>query len=92
MIKMAVVLEQFNLTPTYAASEEKEDQDAAHFAELWNNKMFLEPAVHGHFPEELVAVLKKDGVLWQTEEGDEELFRNNTVDFLGCEFLSSKSG
>ncbi len=75
-----------NLTPTYAASEEKEDQDAAHFAELWNNKMFLEPAVHGHFPEELVAVLKKDGVLWQTEEGDEELFRNNTVDFLGVNF------
>ncbi|MFM9319468.1 glycoside hydrolase family 1 protein [Streptococcus sp. ST16] len=75
-----------NLTPTYAASEEPEDQAAAHFAELWNNKMFLEPAVHGHFPEELVSVLEKDGVLWKTEDGDEELFATNTVDFLGVNF------
>lgn len=75
-----------NLTPTYAASEEPEDQAAAHFAELWNNKMFLEPAVHGHFPEELVSVLEKDGVLWKTEAGDEELFAENTVDFLGVNF------
>lgn len=75
-----------NLTPTYAASEEPEDQAAAHFAELWNNKMFLEPAIHGHFPEELVSVLEKDGVLWKTETGDEELFAENTVDFLGVNF------
>lgn len=75
-----------NLTPTYAASEEPEDQAAAHFAELWNNKMFLEPAIHGHFPEELVSVLEKDGVLWKTEAGDEELFAENTVDFLGVNF------
>lgn len=75
-----------NLTPTYAASEEPEDQAAAHFAELWNNKMFLEPAIHGHFPEELVSVLEKDGVLWKTEGGDEELFAENTVDFLGVNF------
>lgn len=75
-----------NLTPTYASSESEEDQAAARFAELWNNKMFLEPAVHGHFPEELVAVLEKDGVLWQTEDGDTELFKNNTVDFLGVNF------
>ena len=74
-----------NLTPTYAASEEPEDQAAAHFAELWNN-IFLEPAVHGHFPEELVSVLEKDGVLWKTEAGDEELFAENTVDFLGVNF------
>ena len=48
--------------------------------------MFLEPAVHGHFPEELVLVLEKDGVLWKTEAGDEELFAENTVDFLGVNF------
>ena len=75
-----------NLTPTYAASEGEEDQAAAHFAELWNNKMFLEPAIYGHFPEELVQVLEKDGVLWQTEEGDDQLFKDNTVDFLGVNF------
>lgn len=75
-----------NLTPTYAASEEPDDQVAANFAELWNNKLFLEPAVYGHFPEELEEVLKKDGVLWQTEPGDDVLFQQNTVDFLGVNF------
>ena len=49
-----------NLTPTYSASNSKEDLAAAHFAELWNNKMFLEPAINGHFPEELEEVLKKE--------------------------------
>ncbi|MBM9833912.1 glycoside hydrolase family 1 protein, partial [Enterococcus faecalis] len=36
-----------NLTPTYAASDQTQDLEAARFAELWNNKMFLEPAVYG---------------------------------------------
>lgn len=75
-----------NLTPTYAASDQEDDQAAAHFAELWNNKMFLEPAIYGHFPEKLVQVLEKDGVLWQTEAEDEQLFKENTVDFLGVNF------
>lgn len=75
-----------NLTPTYAASENEADQAAAHFAELWNNKMFLEPAVLGHFPEELEMILKKDGVLWQVEASDKLLFAENTVDFLGVNF------
>ena len=35
---------------------------------------------------ELVSVLEKDGVLWKTEAGDEELFAENTVDFLGVNF------
>lgn len=75
-----------NLTPTYAASDSKEDQAAAHFAELWNNKMFLEPAINGHFPEELEEVLKRDGVIWQTEPEDAQIFKENTIDFLGVNF------
>lgn len=75
-----------NLTPTYAASDSKEDQAAAHFAELWNNKMFLEPAINGHFPEELEEILKKDGVIWQTEPEDAQIFKENTIDFLGVNF------
>ena len=75
-----------NLTPTYAASEQAEDQAAAQFAELWNNKLFLEPSVKGYFPSELVAILEKDGVLWQEEPGDADIIRENTVDFLGVNF------
>lgn len=50
-----------NLTPAYPASQSEADTAAAHFAELWNNDLFMEAAVHGKFPEELVAVLKKMG-------------------------------
>lgn len=75
-----------NLTPTYAASDAPEDQEAARIAELWNNKMFLEPAVYGHFPAELEELLTKDRVLWETTDEEKEILKNNTVDFLGVNF------
>ena len=75
-----------NLTPTYAASDAPEDQEAARIAELWNNKMFLEPAVYGHFPAELEELLTKDKVLWETNDEEKEILKNNTVDFLGVNF------
>lgn len=75
-----------NLTPTYAASDAPEDQGTARIAELWNNKMFLEPAVYGHFPAELEELLTKDKVLWGTTDEEKDILKNNTVDFLGVNF------
>ena len=75
-----------NLTPTYAASDAPEDQEAARIAELWNNKMFLEPAIYGHFPADLEDLLAKDNVLWETTTEEKEILKNNTVDFLGVNF------
>lgn len=75
-----------NLTPTYAASDAPEDQEAARIAELWNNKMFLEPAIYGYFPAELEELLTNDKVLWETTEEEKEILKNNTVDFLGVNF------
>ncbi|MGO3791728.1 MAG: glycoside hydrolase family 1 protein [Enterococcus gilvus] len=75
-----------NLTPTYAASDAPQDQEAARIAELWNNKMFLEPAVYGHFPAELEELLTKDKVLWETTDEEKDILKNNTVDFLGVNF------
>jgi 6-phospho-beta-glucosidase len=72
-----------NLTPTYAASEAEDDQQAARIAELWNNKMFLDPAIKGEFPIEL---LTKDGVLWQSTAAELALIKENTVDFIGVNF------
>lgn len=85
-IKDAKIGTILNLTPTYAASDSPEDQEAARIAELWNNKMFLEPAVYGHFPAELEELLTKDKVLWETTEEEKEILKNNTVDFLGVNF------
>lgn len=75
-----------NLTPTYAASSADEDQEAAYIAELWNNKMFLDPAIKGEFPSELVEILDKDGVLWQATAEELAIIKENTVDFIGVNF------
>lgn len=75
-----------NLTPTYAASDSDADQEAARIAELWNNKMFLEPAVYGHFPAELEELLAKDKVLWESTDEEKVILKENTVDFLGVNF------
>ncbi|MBS7577036.1 MULTISPECIES: glycoside hydrolase family 1 protein [unclassified Enterococcus] len=75
-----------NLTPTYAASDARADLESARIAELWNNKMFLEPAIWGRFPEELESLLTADGVIWQTEAEDATIIAENTIDFLGVNF------
>ncbi|MBO1308161.1 glycoside hydrolase family 1 protein [Enterococcus sp. 669A] len=75
-----------NLTPTYAASDSEEDQEAARIAELWNNKMFLEPAIYGHFPAELEELLIRDKVLWETNDEEKAVLKENTIDFLGVNF------
>ena len=79
-----------NLTPTYPRSDSKEDQQAAHYADLFFNRDFLDPAIKGEFPQELVDLLKKDGVLWKSGPGDEQLIRENTVDFLGVNYYHPK--
>ncbi len=50
----------------------------------------MEAAVHGKFPEELVAVLKKDGVLWQSTPEELALIAENRVDYLGLNFYHPK--
>lgn len=75
-----------NLTPTYAASDAEADQEAARIAELWNNKMFLDPAIKGEFPVELLELLTKDGVLWQSTADELAFIKENTVDFIGVNF------
>jgi 6-phospho-beta-glucosidase len=75
-----------NLTPVYAASKREEDQNAAHFAELWANEMFLQPAIQGSFPDELVDILRKDDVLWSSTEDELNLIKNNTIDVLGVNY------
>lgn len=75
-----------NLTPTYPASNSPEDLAAANIAELFNNRMFLDTAVHGEFPKELVELFKKDGVLWDSTSEELAVIKENTIDVLGVNF------
>lgn len=75
-----------NLTPAYPASQSEEDLAAAHFANLFVNRLFLDASVKGHFPEELVAILAKDGVLWESTPEELAIIRDNRVDYIGVNY------
>ena len=75
-----------NLTPAYPASQTEEDLAAAHFANLFVNRLFLDASVKGHFPEELVAILAKDGVLWESTPEELAIIRDNRVDYIGVNY------
>lgn len=75
-----------NLTPAYPASQSEEDLAAAHFANLFVNRLFLDASVKGHFPEELVAILAKDGVLWESTLEELAIIRDNRVDYIGVNY------
>ncbi|MCA9765610.1 MAG: glycoside hydrolase family 1 protein [Carnobacterium sp.] len=75
-----------NLTPSYPATQSPEDQSAAHFANLWMNDMFLDAAVKGSFPKDLVEILKKDNVLWDSTEEETNIINTNRIDVLGVNF------
>lgn len=75
-----------NLTPAYPRSEDPADVAAADFAETFKNKSFLDPAVKGVFPQKLVEVLTRDGVLWEATADEMKTIHDNTVDFLGVNY------
>lgn len=79
-----------NLTPAYPRSNEQRDLDASCFVENLFNRSFLDPAVKGKFPEELVNVLAKEHVLWQHTEEELSVIARNTVDFLGINYYHPK--
>lgn len=75
-----------NVTPAYPRSDRKEDQEAARFFDLFHWRSFLDASIHGHFPDELVEILRKDGVLWKAEAKDESLLSLNRSDFIGINY------
>ncbi|MCD6633553.1 glycoside hydrolase family 1 protein [Lactococcus cremoris] len=81
--KIGIIL---NLSPNYPASQDKEDIAAAHFADLWQNRLFMDASVKGKFPNELVEILTKDGVLWNSTLEELETIKNNKVDKFGVNF------
>lgn len=75
-----------NVTPAYARSNDPQDQTAQKVADLLLSKSFLDPAVHGVIPEELIQLLKKHQLLPETRKKDLDLIKQNTVDFIGINY------
>ena len=81
--KIGIIL---NLSPNYPASQYNEDIAEAHFAVFWQNRLFMDASVKGKFPNELVEILTKDGVLWNSTLEELETIKNNKVDMFGVNF------
>ncbi|QFK72012.1 glycoside hydrolase family 1 protein [Pradoshia sp. D12] len=81
--KIGIIL---NLTPSYPASNKEEDVKAGKIADLWRNEMFLNAAVYGEFPAQLVEILTKDKVIWESTVEELAILKANTIDTLGVNF------
>ena len=78
------------LTPAYPATDSKEDQETSKIVDAFYNRSFLEPAVHGVFPQEMIDIMKENDVLWDQNEEELEIIKNNTIDFLGVNYYHPK--
>lgn len=85
--KVGIIL---NLTPSYPRSQNPADLEASRITDLFFNRSFLDPAVLGEYPLELVELLEKHGQLPTTEKGDRELLRDNTADILGVNYYQPR--
>jgi len=75
-----------NLTPSYARSESFEDTKAANLADLLFNRSFLDPAVLGEYPKELVEFITENDLTPEYSVEELTTIKNNTVDLLGVNF------
>lgn len=81
--KMGIIL---NITPAYAKSDAPEDQKAAHLADLFLAKSFLDPAVKGSLPQELIDLVNEHQLTPEVKPEDKQLMKDNTVDFIGVNY------
>jgi 6-phospho-beta-glucosidase len=103
MVASAKVIEQFkkmniqgeigiilNLTPSYSRNETVEDNKAAELADLLFNRSFLDPCVHGSYPDELIQFIAEQEIMPEFTEDELSVIKHNTVDLLGVNFYQPR--
>jgi beta-glucosidase len=68
---------------TYPRSRAPHDVLAAEMYDLFYNRVFLDPLVHGHYPQALFTLLDQHQVQWDYTPEELALIADNTVDELG---------
>ena len=82
--KIGIIL---NLTPSYPRDINNEcDVYAANIADQFFNRSFLDPAVKGEFPKELIEIFKKDNIMFDYTDEELSIINQNRVDFLGVNY------
>ncbi|MGC3206681.1 family 1 glycosylhydrolase, partial [Enterococcus faecalis] len=64
--------------------------NAAKFVDGFFNRSFLDPAVKGQFPEDMVAWAKANVLLPETTPEDLAIIAENTVDLLGVYYYQPR--
>ncbi|UOQ45637.1 glycoside hydrolase family 1 protein [Halobacillus salinarum] len=78
--KIGVIL---NPEVTYARSTAEHDQKAARMYDLLFNRTFLDPAIHGTYPQELFEVMDTHGITFDYTEDELQTIKENRVDYVG---------
>lgn len=68
---------------TYPRSRAPHDIRAAEMYDLFYNRVFLDPLVHGYYPQALFTLLEQHQVSWDYTPEELALIADNTVDELG---------
>lgn len=68
---------------TYPRSSAPHDVKAANIYDLFYNRVFLDPALKGEYPAELLALLDKHQVKWDVTQEELAIIAANTVDEVG---------
>lgn len=68
---------------TYPRSRAPHDVRAAEMYDLFYNRVFLDPLVHGCYPQALFSLLEQHQVQWEYTADELALIADNTVDELG---------
>ncbi|MCC3356873.1 glycoside hydrolase family 1 protein [Bacillus sp. REN16] len=68
---------------TYARSTSEHDQKAARIYDLFFNRVFLDPAIKGEYPQELFELMEKHEITFEHTAEELQLIKENTVDNVG---------
>ncbi len=77
-----------SLSPAYSATDSKEDQASTLRFDGFKNRWFLDPALKGSYPDDMLAFYQEKLNAPDIQTGDMALIKNNPGDFLGVNYYS----
>jgi beta-glucosidase len=79
-----------NLAPVRSASEAPRDREAARRVDGNLNRLFLDPILRGHYPEDMLALYRAGSMELPVREGDLQLI-SGPLDFLGVNYYAPQT-
>ncbi|MDF9823855.1 beta-glucosidase/6-phospho-beta-glucosidase/beta-galactosidase [Breznakia sp. PF5-3] len=68
------------------SSDNPEDKKAKDIADSFYWGAFMDTAIKGEYPKQLLTILEKEGCMFDYEEEDFNIIKNNTIDILGLNY------